>query len=150
MMPCGRVLAIAAQSKDPWKAYQVIHYLSVVTSLDDVSTPETGLDPYRYSHFAHPEAYEMFANVEDAKIYLAGVQKNMEKGYPEMVLPGTVEYEETLGVALTKALAGELDPKSALDEAAQAWRDILERFGKEQQKALYQELVKGWKAVGLW
>lgn len=92
----------------------------------------------------------MFANVEDAKIYLAGVEKNMEKGYPEMVLPGTVEYEETLGVAITKALSGELDPKSALDEAAKAWKEILERFGKEEQKALYQELVKGWKAAGLW
>ncbi len=150
MMPCGRVLAIAAQSKDPKKAYQVIHYLSVLTSLDDVSTAETGLDPYRYSHFANPEAYEMFANVEDAKIYLAGVQKNMEKGYPEMVLPGTVEYEETLGVAISQALSGEKDPKTALDGAAQTWREILERFGKEQQKALYQELVEGWRAAGLW
>ncbi|MCD6156292.1 MAG: sugar ABC transporter substrate-binding protein [Candidatus Atribacteria bacterium] len=150
LMPCGRVLAVAAEAKDPWKAYQVIHYLSVVTSMDDVSTAETGLDPYRYSHFAHPEEYEMFANVEDARIYLEGVQKNMEKGYPEMVLPGTVEYEETLGVELTRALAGEKTPEQALNDAAAAWRDILNRFGKEQQKKLYQELVAGWRAAGLW
>lgn len=150
LMPCGRVLAVAAEAKDPWKAYQVIHYLSVETSMDDVSTAETGLDPYRYSHFAHPEEYEMFANVEDARIYLEGVQKNMEKGYPEMVLPGTVEYEETLGVELTRALAGEKTPEQALNDAAAAWRDILNRFGKEQQKKLYQELVAGWRAAGLW
>lgn len=150
LMPCGRVLAVAAEAKDPWKAYQVIHYLSVETSMDDVSTAETGLDPYRYSHFAHPEEYEMFANVEDARIYLEGVQKNMEKGYPEMVLPGTVEYEETLGVELTRALAGEKTPEQALNDAAAAWQDILNRFGKEQQKKLYQELIAGWRAAGLW
>jgi multiple sugar transport system substrate-binding protein len=150
LMPCGRVLAIAAESKDPWKAYQVIQYLSLETSLDDVSTAETGLDPYRYSHFNHPEAYEMFENVEDAKIYLAGVQQNMEKGYPEMVLPGTVEYEETLGVEISRALSGEKTPKQALDDAAKAWTEILNRLGKENQKKMYQELVKGWRAAGLW
>ncbi|MEN3185798.1 MAG: extracellular solute-binding protein [Atribacterota bacterium] len=26
LMPCGRVLAVAVESKDPWKAYQVIQY----------------------------------------------------------------------------------------------------------------------------
>ena len=150
LMPCGRVLAIANDSRNPEKAFMVLHYLSTVTSMDDVSTAETGLDPYRYSHFQHPEEYEMFENVEDARIYLEGVQKNMEKGYPEMVLPGTVEYEETLGVELIKALSGEKEAKQALDDAAQQWKEITERLGKEKQKEMYQALVKGWKEAGLW
>jgi len=150
LMPCGRVLAIANDSRNQETAFKVIHYLSTVTSMDDVSTAETGLDPYRYSHFEHPEEYDMFENVEDARIYLEGVQKNMEKGYPEMVLPGTVEYEETLGVELIKALSGEKDAKQALDDAAQQWKEITDRLGYEKQKEMFQALVRGWKEAGLW
>jgi multiple sugar transport system substrate-binding protein len=150
LMPCGRTLAISSKSKYPWEAYQILHYLSVETSIDDVSTPETGLDPYRYSHFQKPEAYEMFASVDDAKIYLAGVQKNMEKGYPELVIPGAVEYEEALGVQLMKAIAGETTAKAALDAAAREWDAITDRLGRDDQRSLYQSLVKGWREAGLW
>jgi len=150
LMPCGRVLAVAADSKHQWEAYQVIHYLTTATSLDDVSTPLTGLDPYRYSHFDNPAAFEMFPTENDAALYLAGVQENMEIGYPELVIPGAVEYEETLGVWLMKAIAGEASAKSALDSAAAEWEDITARFGVDKQKKLYQALVAGWRAAGLW
>jgi len=150
LMPCGRVLAITADSKHPDEAYQILHYLSVETSIDDVSTAETGLDPYRYSHFQHPEEYEMFSTVEDARIYLEGVQANMEIGYPELVIPGAVEYEETLGIWLMKAIAGETSAKAALDAAAKEWDGITSRLGLDKQKKLYQALVKGWREAGLW
>jgi len=150
LMPCGRTLAISSDSKYPWEAYQILHYLSVETSIDDVSTAETGLDPYRYSHFQKPEEYEMFASVEDARIYLEGVQKNMEKGYPELVIPGAVEYEEALGVQLMKAIAGETSAKAALDAAAKEWESITDRLGRDKQMSLYQSLVKGWREAGLW
>ncbi|MFW6138685.1 MAG: ABC transporter substrate-binding protein [Spirochaetota bacterium] len=150
LMPCGRTLAISADSKYPWKAYQILHYLSVETSIDDVSTAKTGLDPYRYSHFQQPEEYEMFPTAEDAGIYLDGVQKNMEKGFPELVIPGAVEYEEALGVQLMKAIAGETSAKAALDNAASEWNAITDRLGREKQKELYQSLVEGWREAGLW
>jgi len=150
MMPCGRVLAVTKDSKYPWEAYQVIQYLTTVTSLDDVSTAETGLDPYRYSHFAHPEAYEMFADVESAKIYLAGVEANMEVGYPELTIPGAAQYEDVLGLEITKALAGEKSAEVALNAAAKEWTEITKRFGLKEQRKLYQAVVKGWREAGLW
>lgn len=150
LMPCGRVLAVSADSEHKWEAYQIIHYLTTVTSTDDVSTPLTGLDPYRYSHFNAPEAFEMFPSVDSAKLYLAGVKENMEIGYPELVIPGAVEYEETLGIWIMKAIAGESSAKDALDAAAEEWEDITARFGTDKQKDLYQTLVKGWRAAGLW
>lgn len=100
MMPCGRVLGINKDSEHPWKAYQVIHYVSTVTSIDDVSTAKTGLDPYRHSHFTRPEEYEMFPSKQDAEIYLAGVSQNMEHGYPELLMPGAGQYEDVLGVEI--------------------------------------------------
>ncbi len=150
MMPCGRVLAVTKDSKYPWEAYQVIQYLTTVTSLDDVSTAETGLDPYRYSHFAQPEAYGMFADVESAKIYLAGVEANMEVGYPELTIPGAAQYEDVLGLEVTKALAGEKSAEVALNAAAKEWTEITKRFGLKEQRKLYQALVKGWREAGLW
>ena len=150
LMPCGRVLSVSKDSKHQWEAFQVIHYLTTVTSLDDVSTPLTGLDPYRYSHFNTPAAFEMFPTEKDAALYLAGVQENMEIGYPELVIPGAVEYEETLGIWLMKAIAGETSAKAALDSAAKEWEAITARFGIDKQRKLYQALVQGWRAAGLW
>jgi hypothetical protein len=53
-------------------------------------------------------------------------------------------------VEISRALSGEKTPKQALDDAAKAWTEILNRLGKENQKKMYQELVKGWRAAGLW
>lgn len=150
MMPCGRVLGINKDSDHPWKAYQIIHYVSTVTSIDDVSTAKTGLDPYRHSHFAKPEEYEMFPTVKDAEIYLEGVKQNMEAGYPELLMPGAGQYEDVLGVEITKALAGQKSVEDALNDAAKEWAKITSRFGLEKQKEIYQHLVKGWKEAGLW
>jgi multiple sugar transport system substrate-binding protein len=35
-------------------------------------------------------------------------------------------------------LAGQTQPKSALDDTAQAWERITERYGRDKQKKLYQ------------
>jgi len=150
LMPCGRVLAIPADSKHPWKAYQVIQWLAVVSSTADVSTPLTGLDPYRFSHFETPEAFEMFPTIEDAKVYLAGIKANMSSGYPEPPIPGSVEYIDALAVNITKALTGEKSSKQALDDAAKEWENITARFDVEKQRKLYQKLIAGWRAAGLW
>lgn len=150
MMPFGRVLAIAKWSKHPWEAYQVIRYMSVEASMDFVSSGDTGLDPFRYSHFAHPENYEFFPSIEAAEIYLAGVQANMVVGYPELIIPGAPQFRSLAGLEITKALAGKKSAEDALNAAAKEWQKINEEFGLEKQKRMYQELVKGWRAAGLW
>ena len=149
MMPCGRVLGISKECKYPWKAYQIIRYMTVEKSIDDVSTAKTGLDPYRYSHFNSPQEFEMFPTVKDAEIYLKGVMSNMKVGYPELVIPGAEQYEDVLGREIGKALSGEISAKAALDAVAKEWKEITKRFGIEKQKKLYQELVRGWREAGL-
>ena len=149
-MPCGRVLGVNADSDHPWKAYQVIQYVSVETSLNDVSTPKTGLDPYRLSHLNKPEEYEMFPSNEQAQRYLDAVKTNLQRGYPEPLMPGANQYETSLSAEIQKAIQGKKSPEKAMNDAAKEWENITKRFGLSAQKEIYQKLVESWEEAGLW
>lgn len=151
MMPVGRVLAVTKDTRHPEAAYWVIRFLtSKEKSLHDVSSSQTGLDPYRYSHFANPEAYDMFASIEEATNYLQGVQANMEIGYPELTIPGAWQFEDALDLQINRALAGQLSPQQALDAAAQEWRNIVQRFGRDMMRRFYLDSLQSWRTLGLW
>ena len=42
-----------------------------------------------------------------------------------------------MATAAAKALAGQLSPQAALDEAAKQWEDILNRVGKDNVRKAY-------------
>ena len=52
-------------------------------------------------------------------------------------MPGTFEFNAALATAAAKALAGQLSPQAALDEAAKQWEDILNRVGKDNVRKAY-------------
>src|SRR3989454_9704127 len=114
MMPVGRVVAVAASSKNKDAAYWVAKHVAYDTSLENVSTFLTGLDSYRASHLAHPEAYTMFKNAAEARVYLDGLKVALADGYPEIFIPGAAQYEDALDLHVNKALAGQGTPKQAL------------------------------------
>lgn len=149
MMPVGRVVAVAKDSANKEAAYWVAKHISYDRSLDDVATMLTGLDPYRYSHFAHPEAYKMFADEKTAEIYLKGVEANMGVGFPEIFIPGSAAYTDALDLHVQKALAGEETPEQALAAAAKEWDAITDKLGREQQVKLWQQALESYKALGL-
>ena len=148
-MPCGRTLAVAKDSKNPEAAYYVAKLLSDDFSLADVSTPETGLDPFRKSHFSNPGAFSGFAPEKEASEYLAAIDNNLTYGFPDLSLPGTAQYLDVLEVYLGKAYTKELSPKEALDATAKEWNSITDSLGKANQIKIYNELLVGWKEVGL-
>ncbi len=149
-MPCGRVLAVSSYSRHPKAAYWVARYLSVVKGLADVSTPKTGLDPYAYSQFNDPKAFAEFAPVKEAKEYLAALKQNLDHGFPDLNIPGSAEYIDTLEVYLGKAYDGKMQPKEALDAAARKWEATTKRLGKKRQIRIYRDMLKSWKELGLW
>ncbi len=148
MMPVGRVLAVAADSENPEEAYWVAYYLSRQTSLSDVSTPLTGLDPYRKSHVA-PGEYEMFEQSADARQYLEAVEDALEIGFPEIYIPGAAKYNDALDRAVNAVIAGESDAQSALDEAASDWNQITEELGKDRQVELWNSALDTYRQLGL-
>jgi multiple sugar transport system substrate-binding protein len=148
-MPCGRTLAVAKDSKNPEAAYYVAKLLSDDFSLADVSTPETGLDPFRKSHFNDPAAFSAFGPEKEAAEYLAAIANNLTYGFPDLSLPGTAQYMDVLEVNLGKAYTKELSPKEALDATAKEWNSITNSLGKANQIKIYNDLLVGWKEVGL-
>jgi multiple sugar transport system substrate-binding protein len=149
MMPVGRVVAVAADSKNKEAAYWVAKHVSYDRSLEDVSTSLTGLDPYRTTHFSNPQAYTMFPSVDEAQAYLKGVEAAMADGYPEIFIPGAAQYEDSLDLHVNKALAGQETPQAALDAVAKEWDEITDKLGRDQQIELWRKALEAYKALGL-
>ncbi len=149
MMPVGRVVAVAASSKNKEAAYWVAKHIAYDTSLENVSTFLTGLDSYRASHLAHPEAYTMFKSAAEATVYLNGLKAALADGYPEIFIPGAAQYEDALDLHVNKALAGQETPKQALDAVAQEWNAITQRLGQQKQVELWRQALQSYRALGL-
>jgi multiple sugar transport system substrate-binding protein len=149
MMPVGRVVAVAADSKNKEAAYWVAKHVSYDRSLEDVSTSLTGLDPYRTTHFSNPQAYTMFPTQDEAQAYLKGVEAAMADGYPEIFIPGAAQYEDSLDLHVNKALAGQETPQQALDAVAVEWEQITDRLGRDQQVDLWNKALEAYRTLGL-
>jgi multiple sugar transport system substrate-binding protein len=84
-------------------------------------------------------------NTDDATRYLAAYYANLTlpNQQPYLRIPGTTEYWHELDVRVSAVLAGQTAPKAALDDTAQAWEQITERYGRDSQKKLYQASFAG-------
>lgn len=148
MMPVGRVFGIPADAPNPEAAYWVAWFLTTQTSLFDVSTALTGLDPYRESH-GDPSAYEMFGDEAEAQAYLDAVADVLEVGYPEIYIPGAAQYNDALDLAVNQVLSGESDAETALAGAASEWERITESQGSERQRELWSSALETYRQLGL-
>lgn len=136
----GRIIGLAARSRLPELAAQVALYMTgPEVSGRMITRPDTVNDPYRFSHFAHPERQTLFPSPELARSFYETLQKALERPMADLTIPGGWEYTQALDQAVGKALRGELSPETALEEAAWTWEEITERYGREAQKAAYQD-----------
>jgi multiple sugar transport system substrate-binding protein len=149
MMPVGRVVAVAADCRNKEAAYWVAKHISYDRSLEDVSSPLTGLDPYRTTHFTNPQAYKMFPTEARAQDYLKGVEAAMADGYPEIFIPGAAQYEDSLDLHVNKVLAGQESPKQALDAVAKEWEAITDKLGRAKQIELWRKALQAYTSLGL-
>jgi multiple sugar transport system substrate-binding protein len=148
MMPVGRVLAVTKNSKNPEAAYWVAKYISDDVSHFNVSTPDDGLDPYRYSQLK-PKYFTVFKSSADASSYLKTVRGVLEHGFPEIYIPGAAQYEDALDLAVNKVISGQESSAKALGDAAKAWNDITDKLDKQKQTDLWRKALKNYKALGL-
>ncbi len=146
--PVGRVIAIPTTSKHPKEAFWLASMLSNDESIKAVTSNDTGEDPYRISHFKNIKAFEKFGSYADAKEYLDVVGDNLNHIFPDINIPGSADYLDALDVAVTSALSGTADAKSALDTAAATWDKITNNLDPAKQKKIYNAMLEMWKKHG--
>ena len=136
----GWVAGIDVNSRNIKAAYDFISYLSrPENSYISVTTPETGFNPYRTSHFERLAGWYGFGFVHPED-YLAAIRDTIAHPnvQPDLRIPGAARYFEAIDVQLSLAAAGEKSPQKALDDAAAEWKRITEELGLEKQLRAYR------------
>jgi multiple sugar transport system substrate-binding protein len=101
----------------------------------------TAVNPSRRSHFDDPASWNQSGfSTESARAYLDAITRSLSN--PNVVyditIPGAGEYYQAADEQVARAVAGELTPQQALDQAAAAWERITDRLGREKQIAFYK------------
>jgi multiple sugar transport system substrate-binding protein len=137
------LVPVNAEAKEA--AVDLAAYYASPDSLKQASlTGGSGVNPARTSTVEDVDAWITSGfSEEDAQDYLGMVGEVL--GHPNAVfqlrLPGYVQYQDALELAVSKAIAGQATPQEALDEAAAEWNTITDRIGRDQQKALYRQSI---------
>ena len=95
-------------------------------------------DVVRASIFADPSMAELFPGADE---YLDAQKANLAQAVPDPVLPGYGEYAQALEIELGNALTGQKSPQEALDDAAEAWDEITDSYGREEQLQVWQNFL---------
>ena len=95
-------------------------------------------DVVRASIFADPSMAEIFPGADE---YLDAQKANLAQAVPDPVLPGYGEYAQALEIELGNALTGQKSPQEALDDAAEAWDEITDSYGREEQLQVWQNFL---------
>lgn len=136
----GWMGAIDAKSPNVKAAYSFLSYLGEPkNSYISVTTPETGFNPYRESHFKNLDGWYKYGMV-DPKDYLQAIHDtiNSPNVQPDLRIPGAARYFEALDAQLALAVAGQKTPQQALDATAAAWDQITNDLGRESQLKAYR------------
>ena len=137
----GWQLAVAQDSEHLDAAW---HYVQMATGQEQSSwaivTANTGVNPYRLSHYEDLDAWLAIFTEVEAESYLGAQRASLDA--PNVALdlriPGFFSYTEVLEIELSRALAGEVEPQEALDRVAEEWNRVTDEFGRESQLRAYR------------
>ena len=85
-------------------------------------------DPFRYNHFTDPGVIDAYT-----KEFLDVLLASLEVSIPEIIMVGGIEYMDLLDKEVQAALRGLKTAKKALDDAAEVWEGVTERYGRDEQ-----------------
>lgn len=138
----GWAWMITRTSKNPQAAWDAIKFnASPEISAQDVASPDSGDQPWRISHAENLAPWvEAGWDEADAKAYVESIVATTD--HPNAVfdlrIPGAARYQEAVELQLTRALAGEITPQEAMDQAAEEMEKITEEIGREKQILAYK------------
>jgi multiple sugar transport system substrate-binding protein len=136
----GRLGGVSAKSSTQEAAFSMLQWLSDSQNSAQICPVSQGTTLFRKSQVAQPQIWtEKEISNSSASQYADLVAKTLDQDslWIDFRLPGREEYLSALDEAVKLAVEGESKPADALAKAAEKWRQITEKFGKERQKSAY-------------
>lgn len=136
----GWVAGVPKNSRHPQAAWDYIQwYSSPENSLHDVVTSNTGINPYRLSHFTNIDAWtQSFSRTAAEYLEVLRASLDSPNAALDLRIPGFFRYTEAFENGLTRALNGESSVRAALDQVATDWERITDELGRDPQRAIYR------------
>ncbi|SDX54862.1 extracellular solute-binding protein [Litoreibacter albidus] len=137
----GWQLAVPTDSENKDAAWSFVQEVtSAEVSGQAIVTANTGVNPYRLSHYENLDNWSAIFTPEEAESYLAAQRGSLDSPNValDLRLPGFFSYTEVLEIELSKAIAGQVEPQEALDAIAAEWNKLTDEFGRENQLAAYR------------
>jgi len=95
-------------------------------------------DPYRMNHITDKRVWSIYT-----KQVLDTLEQQITSTIPAGTgLPGDTEYIQALNKNLLLAGKGELTAKEAMEQTAQEWETITEKYGREKQIRYWRSFIK--------
>ena len=123
-------------------AYKYLSFIaSPKFSLKMVTAENSGMNPYRNSHFSDVGAWKKAGYPEpDLSMYLAAMKKSDldPHAVQDLRMPGAASFQDAVEVGTGKAVSGQSSPQSALDSIAATWNKTNDHKGHQKQLAAYR------------
>jgi multiple sugar transport system substrate-binding protein len=120
-------------------------YLSFIAgpefSLDMVTKANSGMNPYRLSHFNETRAWKKVGYPQpDLDEYLNAMEESETSPNPvnDLRVPGTAQFQDSTEVAAQEVVSGQAGAQDALDGLAEKWSQINQRKGNDKQLKAYR------------
>ena len=146
----GWVLAVMANA-EPETLQATWEWLSYMCGEEkgmEMVTTATGCSPYRSTQLSNVAEFAngpLKLGEEAAKDYLdaASSTLNHPNAVVDFAMPGWVQYRDAMELGVSRGMAGETDPQSAMDEVKAAFDEISVRMGGLEKQAEIYRLVLG-------
>ncbi|HXT37394.1 MAG TPA: ABC transporter substrate-binding protein, partial [Chloroflexota bacterium] len=123
-------------------AYKFLSFLaSPAFSLKMVTGANTGMNPYRTSHFSNVAAWEAVGYPQpDLGLYLAAMRTSDldPNAVHDLRLPGAATFQDDTEVASQKVVSGQSKAQDALNALADQWNTVNNQKGMAKQLAAYR------------
>jgi multiple sugar transport system substrate-binding protein len=131
-MEGGWSFGVPTYSENKDAALCVVWYLTQRDKHIEVSAdPDTAIDSGTYSSF-EPDSKQCTA-FEAGQQWCEYSKESIETGFPEIFMKGRAEYMDALNYELGQVLTAGKDPQQAMDDAAEKWDEITDRYGRDAQ-----------------
>jgi multiple sugar transport system substrate-binding protein len=137
----GRLGSVTAKTTRGVAARELIAALSRDTWGSQLGRSSPELTLGRRSQGADAESWIMLGSGASAARQYAQVLADRGREHPWMFclrIPGRSEYLAALDTAVRDVCAGKAEPAAALSTAADTWREVTEKLGKEAQQKAYR------------